>query len=114
MPRPLVDTAALRANLQAAMASEPDDKTVFQQERKRKTEGNPNDISPKRFKFDEAAQSENGRIERILNNISPERFELDEAAQNENGRVERILNDISPERFGLDEAAQNENAKTVC
>lgn len=83
MPRPLIDTAALRANILAAMDSEPDDKTVFKPEGKRKAEEALNGVSPKRLKVNDAEQDEEGRIERILNDISPERLKVDEAAQNE-------------------------------
>ncbi len=61
MPRPIIDTAALRANLLAAMASEPDNKTVFKQEGKRKADEALNGVSPKRFKFDDAEQDDNGK-----------------------------------------------------
>jgi len=54
MPRPIIDTEALRANLLAVMDSEPDSKTVFKQEGKRKVEEALNGVSPKRLRSDDA------------------------------------------------------------
>lgn len=61
MPRPIIDTAALRANLLAAMDSEPDSKTVFKQEGKRKAEEALNGDSPKRTKCDDGEQDGKGK-----------------------------------------------------
>lgn len=61
MPLPIIDTAALRANLLAAMDSEPDSKTVFKEEGKRKAKEIMNAISPKRPKLDDAEQDDKGK-----------------------------------------------------
>jgi len=61
MPRPIIDTAALRANLLAAMDSEPDSKIVFKEEGKRKAEEALNGVSPKRTKRDDGEQDGRGK-----------------------------------------------------
>jgi len=61
MPRPIIDTAALRANLLAAMDSEPNSNTIFKQEGKRKAEEALNGVSPKRPKCDDAEQDDKGK-----------------------------------------------------
>lgn len=69
MPRPIIDTAALRANLLAAMDSEPDTKTVFKQEGKRKAEEILERVFPKRPRSDDAEQDDKGKTVCLSNDL---------------------------------------------